>query len=459
MFKVGFSIPAWFSIPARFKAGIPRRVPSSLPFANAQGKTAIAGYTLIIFTFGVMGGWAAVAPLDRGVVAQGVVMIEDSRKVVQHLEGGMVSEISVREGQSVVEGQLLVNLSPLQASSGLETVRSQLDGALALEASLVAEIDRRDRITFPPELLERQAASPVLARIVQDQTLQFEERKRSRATQITLIESKIQQLGWEMEGIGVEKSSTEKQIGFLDEELTGLRSLKERGLIPITRVLAMERERTRLEGIVGRAIADTAKATNGISEARLQVMQLEQKFQEEVSAQLLETRQKINTAKEKLIVARDLFTRLDIRAPRAGTVQNLKVFTVGQVVRAGELLMEIVPSNQKLVVHAQLPVNSIEHLSVGQTAEIRFPGLRARGIQMMTGKLASISHDRLVDDVTKQPYFLGLIDLSDAKLDARYRDKLIAGMQADVVVATGERTALEYIVSPLTDALHTSFRD
>ena len=191
MFKVGFSIPAWFSIPARFKAGIPRRVPSSLPFAHAQGKTAIAGYTLIIFTFGVMGGWAAVAPLDRGVVAQGVVMIEDSRKVVQHLEGGMVSEISVREGQSVVEGQLLVNLSPLQASSGLETVRSQLDGALALEASLVAEIDRRDRITFPPELLERQAASPVLARIVQDQTLQFEERKRSRATQITLIESKI----------------------------------------------------------------------------------------------------------------------------------------------------------------------------------------------------------------------------------------------------------------------------
>jgi HlyD family secretion protein len=308
-------------------------------------------------------------------------------------------------------------------------------------------------------LTARQAGSPVLSRILQDQKIQFDERRRSRSAQVTLIEAKVLQLQTETEGIAVEKASTEKQIGFIDEELVGLRSLKDRGLIPITRVLAMERERTRLEGIIGRAVADAAKAANGMSEARLQVMQLNQKFQEEVSAQLLETRQKINTSREKLVVAQDMLTRLDIRAPRAGSVQNLKVFTVGQVVRAGESLMEIVPSSEKLVVHAQLPVNSIEHLSVGQTAEIRFPGLHSRRIQIMTGKLASISRDRLIDDVTRQPYFLGMINLTDAELDERYRDRLTAGMQADVVIATGERTALEYIMSPLTDALHTSFRD
>lgn len=430
-----------------------------IPFVLAQNRSAVTGYALILLTFGVMGGWAAVAPLDRGVVAQGVIMVEDNRKVVQHFEGGMVSEILVREGQSVTEGELLVKLSPLQAGSSLETVRSQLDGALALEASLAAELDGRDSIAFPQELLSRQPGSPVLSRIMQDQKIQFDERRRSRSAQVTLIEAKVQQLQTETEGIAVEKASTEKQIGFIDEELTGLRSLKERGLIPVTRVLAMERERTRLEGIIGRAIADTAKAANGMSEARLQVMQLNQKFQEEVSAQLLETRQKINTSREKLIVAQDLLTRLDIRAPRAGSVQNLKVFTVGQVVRAGESLMEIVPASEKLVVHAQLPVNSIEHLKLGQTAEIRFPGLHSRRIQIMTGKLASISRDRLVDDVTKQPYFLGLISLTDAELDERYRDRLVAGMQADVVIATGERTALEYIMSPLTDSLHTSFRD
>lgn len=432
---------------------------NTVPFVLAQHRSAVAGYALIILTFGVMGGWAAVAPLDRGVVAQGVIMVEDNRKVVQHFEGGMVSEILVREGQSVAEGEQLVRLSPLQAGSSLETVRNQLDGALALEASLAAELDGRDSVAFPSELLARQAGSPVLSRIIQDQKIQFDERRRSRSAQVTLIEAKVLQLQTEAEGIAVEKASTEKQIGFLDEELVGLRSLKDRGLIPITRVLAMERERTRLEGIIGRAIADTAKAANGMSEARLQVMQLNQKFQEEVSAQLLETRQKINTSKEKLIVAQDMLTRLDIRAPRAGSVQNLKVFTVGQVVRAGESLMEIVPNSEKLVVHAQLPVNSIEHLSVGQTAEIRFPGLHSRRIQIMTGKLASISRDRLVDDVTRQPYFLGLINLTDAELDERYRDRLVAGMQADVVIATGERTALEYIMSPLTDALHTSFRD
>ncbi|MGH6642186.1 MAG: HlyD family type I secretion periplasmic adaptor subunit [Bradyrhizobium sp.] len=428
-------------------------------FALAQHRSTVAGYALIILTFGVMGGWSAVARLDRGVVAQGIIMIEDNRKVVQHFEGGMVSEILVKEGQSVAEGEQLVRLSPLQAGSSVDTVRTQLDSALALEASLASELDGRGNVAFPEELLVRRVGSPVLNRILQDQQIQFDERKRSRSSQVTLIEAKVVQLQTETDGIAVEKASTEKQIGFLDEELIGLRSLKERGLIPITRVLAMERERTRLEGIIGRAIADTAKASNGMSEARLQVMQLKQKFQEEVSAQLLDTRQKISGLREQLIVAQDRLTRLDIKAPRAGSVQNLKVFTVGQVVRAGESLMEIVPNAEKLVVHAQLPVNSIEHLSVGQTAEIRFPGLHSRRIQVMTGKLASISRDRLVDDVTRQPYFLGLINLTDAELDERYRDKLVAGMQADVVITTGERTALQYIVSPLSDSLNTSFRD
>lgn len=431
---------------------------SSTP-VHAQRRIAVAGYAIIILTFGVMGGWAAVAPLNRGVVASGVVMVEDNRKVVQHLEGGIVSDIFVREGQSVAESDVLLRLSPVQAGSNLDTVRSQLDSALALEASLSAELEGRESVEFPENLLARKDSSAAVARIIQDQNVQFTERKRSRESQVKLIEAKIQQLQTETEGIAVEKASTEKQISFLDEELTGLRYLKTQNLIPVTRVLAMERERTRLEGVVGRAIADTAKAANGMNEARLEVIQLNRKFQEEVSSQLMETRQKINMANEKMIVARDLMTRLEIRAPRAGTVQGLKVFTLGQVVRAGESLMEIVPNGETLVIHAQLPVNSIEHLAVGQDAEIRFPGLHSRRLQMMSGKLASISHDRLMDETTKQPYFLGLINLSEATIDERYREKLVAGMQADVVIATGERTALEYMVSPLGDALHKSFRD
>lgn len=425
----------------------------------AQRRTAIAGYAIIFLTFGVMGGWAAIAPLDRGVVAQGVVMVEDNRKVVQHFEGGIVNKILAKEGQAVTEGEVLVRLSPIQAGSNLDTIRNQLDSELVQEASLVAELGRRDSIDFPEDLLARRSSSKVLARAIEDQKVQFDERKRSREAQVTLIEAKVQQLETETGGLAVEKSSTERQIGFLDDELTGLRYLKEKNLVPVTRVLAMERERTRLEGVVGRAVVDMAKAANSMNEARLQIIQLNQKFQEDVSAQLLETRQKINAAKTKLLVADDQLNRLEIKAPRSGNVQGSKVFTVGQVIRAGESLMEIVPSGETLVVHAQLPVNSIEHLMVGQTAEMRFPALRSRRMQMMTGKLASISHDRLVDETTKQPYFLGLINLSDATIDDRSREKLVAGMQADVVIATGERTALEYMVSPLADALHTSFRD
>ena len=431
----------------------------AIPAVRAQRRTALAGYTIIILTFGVMGGWAAVAPLNRGVVAQGVVMVEDNRKVVQHLEGGIVRDILVREGQAVTEGEVLLRLSPVQAGSNLDAIRSQLDSDLALEASLSAELARRDGIEFPTELLARQDSSSNVARIVADQKVQFEERRRSRESQVTLIEAKVQQLQTETSGIAVEKASTEKQIEFLDEELTGLRYLKEKNLIPVTRVLAMERERTRLEGVVGRAVADTAKAANSMNEARLQIIQLNQKFQEDVSAQLLDTRRKIDMSKEKLRVAEDLMSRLEIRAPRSGTVQGLKVFTLGQVIRPGESVMEIVPSGETLMVHAQLPVNSIEHLRVGQTAEIRFPALHSRRLQMMSGKLASISHDRLVDEATKQPYFLGLVNLSDATIEQHSRDKLVAGMQADVVIATGDRTALEYMVSPLTDALHSSFRD
>jgi len=427
--------------------------------AREQRKFAIAGYALILVTFGGVGGWAAVAPLDRAVVAQGVVMVEDSRKVVQHLEGGIVQEVLVKEGQAVNEGELLVRLSPVQAGSNLDTVRNQLDGALALEASLAAELDHRDSVTFPDELVSRQAGSPVLSRIIEDQKQQFADRRQSRASQVALIEAKISELQTEIDGINVEKDSTQKQIGFIDEELNGLRYLKSQNLIPVTRVLTMERERTRLEGVVGRLTTDAAKAANGVNEARLQIMQLNQKFQEDVSAQLLDTRQKVNTANEKLIVARDQLTRLDIRAPRAGTVQGLKVFTIGQVVRAGESLMEIVPRDDTLIVHAQLPINAIEHLVVGQTAEVRFPAMHSRRLPIMTGKLASISRDRMIDEATKQPYFLGLIDLSHEAIDPRARDKIVAGMQADVIIATGERTALEYLVDPLTDSLDKSFRD
>ncbi len=422
-------------------------------------RPALIGYAVIALTFGVMGSWSAMARLDRAVVAPGTVTIESSRKTIQHLEGGLVNDIRVKEGQQVKEGDVLLRLAPLQAKANADLVRNQLEAAIVLDARLSAELNKRAEITLPPEIEKRVSVSPELAKVVEDQQIQFRERRASLNGQEGLYQSKITQLATEKEGIAVEKMSVEKQVAFINEELVGLRELREKNLIPISRALAMERERTRLEGIIGRSVADTAKADNGISEARLQISQLRQKFQEEVSAQLLETRQKINDLREKASVANDILSRQDILAPKSGTIQNLKVFTLGQVVRPGEPMMEIVPDDEKLVIHAQLPTTEIEHVREGMTAEIRFPAFHSRRIPVILGSLDRVSKDRLVDEASKQPYFLGIVSLDKVQVPEEYRGKVMAGMPAEIIIPTGERTAFSYMISPLTDSLRRSFRE
>lgn len=422
-------------------------------------RPALIGYLVIILTFGVMGTWSAVARLDRAVVAQGTVTIESSRKTIQHLEGGIISEIRVKEGQLVNEGDVLLRLAPLQARANADVTRNQLDANLVLEARLSAELDQKPEIVLSDEIKKRREDSPSLERIIEDQQVQFRERRASLQGQIGLYESKVVQLATEKEGLAVEKLSVEKQVGFINEELVGLRDLRDKQLIPISRALAMERERTRLEGVIGRAIADTAKAENSINEARLQIAQMKQKQQEEVSGQLLETRQKINDLKEKLAVAADILARQEIFSPKSGVVQNLKVFTIGQVVRSGEPMMEIVPSDEKLVIHANLPTTEIEHVHEGMTAEIRFPAFHSRRIPVIIGTLDRVSRDRLMDEASKTPYYLGIVSLDKVAIPDEYKGKVIAGMPAEVLISTGERTALSYMISPLTDSLRKSFRE
>ncbi|MFZ0711003.1 MAG: hypothetical protein WAM53_13275, partial [Terrimicrobiaceae bacterium] len=181
-------------------------------------RPALIGYAVIILTFGVMGSWSAVARLDRAVVAPGTVNIESSRKTVQHLEGGIVNEIRVKEGQDVKEGGILLRLSPLQAKANSDLVRNQLEAGLVLEARLSAELNQRSDIVLPADIEERRKVSPELAKMVDDQQVQFRERRASLAGQVALYESKIVQLTTEMEGLAVEKSSTEKQVAYINEE-------------------------------------------------------------------------------------------------------------------------------------------------------------------------------------------------------------------------------------------------
>lgn len=419
---------------------------------------AVAGYAVIILTFGVAGVWAAVAKLDKAVVAQGFVAVETNRKSVQHFEGGIVHEIFIKEGDHVTKGEVLFSLKKVQAQANNDLVRNQLDSGLALEARLLAERDQKEDIIWPEEFSGRSAES-LLARVKDDQIHQFQERRASLEGQVSVLEARIEQLTMGIKGIAIEKDSTEKQVGYINDELVNLRDLGKKQLVPMTRVYAMERERTRLEGVIGHSITDIAKSQSSIGEIKSQIQQLRQKFQEDIASSLLEVRQKIADSRERVTVAGDVLNRVEIVAPLNGTVQNLKVFTVGQVLRAAETLLEIVPDEEPLVVNAQFSPNDIDSVYGGQQAEIRFPAFHSREIPLMMGRIQSISHDRLMDEQTRQFYFLGVISLDRSDIPEEYRPRIRPGMPAEVIVASGERTVLSYIISPLSESLRKSFRE
>lgn len=431
----------------------------SFPQMNTSWrKPATMGYALILTSFFMMGGWAAYARIDAAVVATGTVTVELNRKTVQHFEGGVVREILVREGASVREGEVLFRLDPTQARASAEIVRSQLDSAIGAYARLRAEQRQLDAIEFPPELLERRA-KPQVARILEEQQRQFMERRASVQGQIGILEARANQLRQEIEGLASERASTTRQIEKIAQELVGMHKLMKQGLIQFSRVYALEREQSRIEGLIGRNLSDVAKVEKAIGESRLQITQLIQKRSEEVATAMAENSQRMSEAREKLRVAQDVFQRLDVVAPIAGVVQNLRVFTQGAVIRPGEALLDIVPDNANLMIHAQVnPIDS-SHLRAGLTAEVRLNSFPAARMPILLGSVSHVSRDRLVDEATRQPYFLAQVRVDMKMIPEEFRGRVTAGMPADIVMPTGERTALDYIISPLRDRFRKAMRE
>ena len=421
-------------------------------------KPALVGYVIIAVAFVGFGAWAATARIDSAVVASGVVSMESNRKTIAHLEGGIVQQISVREGQHVEEGQLLFRMDDTQPQAAADMAYNQLMAALAQEARLVAERDGKPYIEFPDELL-RAGNVPVAANAMADQGKQFAERRTSLLNQISILEKKVTQYTVELEGLAAERDATERQLKFIEEELKDLRGLLQKNLVPKTRVMALEREKGRLEGTIGRSMAEASKANNGISEARLQIDQLKKRFDEEVNNSLLEIRQKISDLRERSRMSTDVLRRIDIRAPRSGVVQNVKANTVGGVVRPGEPLLELIPDGDEFIVNAQVSPSDIDTVQVGNEAEIRFGAFHGKILPIVIGHIGSISRDRLTDDLTRQPYFLARIIVNQNQMNPEIRDKITAGMPAEVLLPTGERTVMDYLVRPLRSRVRKSFTE
>jgi HlyD family secretion protein len=430
----------------------------TFPGASDWRRPAMAGFTVIFLAFGMLGGWAALTQIDGAVVAQGTVAIESNSKPVQHLEGGIIASVLVKEGDRVEEGQVVVRLSDVQAKATLDTYLNQLITVRVFEARLLAERDELPNIVLPPSILEA-SADPVVRKAIADQELQFEDRRRALQGQVSILESRIRGLQTEIDGLVIEEQSLTKQVGYINEELVGLRQLLANKLVPLARVLAMERERTRLEGAIGRAVADQAHSRNSIGEARMQIQELKHKFQEETAASITDVGQKISDLNEKRRVAQDVLSRIEVKAPTSGTIQDLKAYGPGQVVRPGEALMQVVPASEELIIRAHFAISDISPVHAGQRAEVRFPAFHSRAIPIIMGHMASVSRDRLIDEATHQPYFLGVVSVAKTDVPEDLKARLRAGMPAEVIVSSGSRTVLSYLISPLTEAWRKSLRE
>ncbi|MDB5457168.1 MAG: RsaA secretion system, rane protein RsaE [Caulobacter sp.] len=416
------------------------------------------GYAVIILTFVGLAGWAALAPLDSAVIAHGVISTEGNRKTLQHLEGGIVRKILVHEGDHVRAGQVLFELDPTQADAALGITRAQLMTLQAQQARLTAERDSQASIIFPASLTA-QASNPEVARILADERAQFIERRLTLSGQVDLLESQKSQYQSEIDGIDRQSQGLKEQLVYIDDELSGLKTIYDKGLVPRPRLLALERERSSLTGSIGRLIADRSKALQGASETQLKVRQIKQQFFEEVSKDIGEVRMKLSEVGEKDVVASDAQRRVQVLSPATGVAQNLRVYTEGAVVRPGEPLIDVAPDNDELIIQAHFAPTDVDNIHIGMTTEVRLPSFHSRKMPVLNGVIHSISRDRLTDEVAKTSYFLGIVKVDPKQLPKEFRSRMTAGMPAEVIVPTGERTVLQYLLEPLTNTLRTTMRE
>jgi len=427
------------------------------PTDNFKGVARI-GYAIIAFTFVGMLGWAFFAQIDSAVIANGVVSAEGNRKTIQHLEGGMLRRILVREGEKVKAGQLLFELDPTQANAAAGITKNQYVALKAMEARLLAERDQRATISFPADLLA-QRSDPMVARAIADEESQFVERRQTIQGQVDLMNAQRDQYQSEIDGIDRQTQGLKDQLGYIQDELNDLRKIYDKGLVPRPRLLALEREQASLSGSIGRLTADRAKAVQGTAETQLKIRQIKQTFFEEVSQSITETRVKLAEVTEKEVVASDAQKRINIVSPVNGTAQNLRFFTEGAVVRPAEPMVDIAPDDEAFVIQAHFQPTDVDNVYPGMVTEVRLPAFHSREIPILNGKIESISRDRLSDPEGKTSYFLGIVRVDVKQLPKQLRPKVTAGMPAQVIVPTGERSVLQYLFSPLRDTLRTTMRE
>ena len=425
----------------------------------------IMGLVIVALFFGGLGFWLGTARLDAAAMAQGVVVVSSSRQAVQHRDGGTIVNLLAKDGDRVDQGQVLATLDDNELQANAQSLTAQWIELVALAARLRAE-QLGHRLIETPEAFETLSVDEKLMAedALERQRQEFSARSRSVSAQIEVLNQQIREMEARKTGIQDRIISSDEQAVLLNEELTGMRQLADDGLAPMTRVRGLERALAELGGERGSLVASIAQVDETMARTRSEMVALQRGETRDVTRELRETEGKISDLWPRLQATRAQLERTEVRSPASGIIVGSTVFTEGGVISPGQTVMEIVPEGQPLVIDARIRPEDVDDVKLDMMAEVKFSGLQGqRNMPIIHGNIQSISADRFVDEQTGMPYFKIKVTVSDEEIQ-RLRDagadfNLKPGLPAEVVIPLRKRTALQYIVEPLTASLWKSFRE
>ncbi|MEX1196401.1 MAG: HlyD family type I secretion periplasmic adaptor subunit [Pseudohongiellaceae bacterium] len=421
-------------------------------FASARR----TGLIIAFLVFGVFGIWATTAPIDGAAHAPGTVTARSNNKVVQHLEGGIISEILTENGDRVEAGDPLVHLDATQSRAELAMANVQLAAGEAREARLLAERDGLEQVEFETDI---SAASPVEVAEMLSQRAVFQARREARLGQIDMLEQRVRQLRSQLEGLHSQRESKQSLVTSYADELEEVRGLLADGFSDTNRLRSVERNHSTLRGEIAELDSNIATTEMRITETQTEIKQVEREFFAEVVTELGETRSQLEDLRERRTALQDVVDRKIVRAPDAGIVNGMDIHTVGAVIAPGDPIAEIVPEGDELIIEARVSPMDIDRVAVGQDASVRFSSLNAQTTPRLTGTVINLSADAFVEEQSGNSYYQARISVEPSELESLGGSAivLVPGMPAEVFINSGERTLMQYLLKPLTNAMARSF--
>jgi len=428
--------------------------------AMSPRRPLVLGLIVIAVLFGGVGGWAVFTQIAGAVIASGRIEVEQNRQVVQHIDGGVVDDIRVRDGDVVAEGDVLIRLDGTTLRSERAIIEGQLFELMARRARLEAERDDADAIAFDPWLHELAADRPAVADIMAGQRNLFAARRDSLSREIEQLGKRRAQIESQLDGIGAQQDATTRQLVLLREELADQQTLLASGLAQKSRLLALQREEANLSGRVGELVAARAEAEGRVTEIDIQILSLRNQRREEAITELRDIRTREFELTEQRLALLDRIDRLDIRAPLGGVVYDLRVFAERSVIRPADPLLFIIPQDRPLIITTRIQPTNIDQVYPGQEVSLRFSALASQTTPQVLGTVTQISADAFVDDQRGTSYYTADIVLKPgeiARLPAG--TTLLPGMPVEAFLRTDDRTPLAYLLKPLTDYFVKAFRE